>query len=195
MTDTELAPKTSTMPATIDQPESLLAVITRAASDPSAMFAVPRRQELALIDMAYFWDRSIPEPNTGCWLWLAGLNNKGYAIMWRGKSSLATRVLAEIFFDRVAVEHMHVLHRCDQPSCVNPAHLRLGFHIDNMREMGARGRTNNAGMGNPRRVLDEDAVRRIRRSSGTLKQIAKDEGVSPSTINGIRQGHTWRNVI
>ena len=84
--------------------------------------------------------RSIPEPNSGCILWTGAVARRGY-----GKLRVKNRVTAA---HRVAYELAHgpvppgmfVCHRCDVPSCINPAHLFAGTHQQNMDDMTAKRR-------------------------------------------------------
>lgn len=82
-----------------------------------------------------------PEPNTGCWLWVACLNEHGYGVFQIGHGTrLATRVAWELHHGSSIPTGMCVLHRCDTPACVNPAHLFLGTRLDNARDRDAKGR-------------------------------------------------------
>lgn len=86
-----------------------------------------------------FWDKVSPEPNSGCWLWTGSVAPGGYGQFWLGKLHRCTRL---VFAHLLEVDpgEMHVLHRCDNPPCCNPDHLRLGSHSDNMLDMHAKGR-------------------------------------------------------
>lgn len=90
---------------------------------------------------ARFWakvDRSGgPE---ACWPWTGARAWNGYGQFGDGgQIHIASRVAWELSCGPIA-EGLHVLHRCDNPPCVNPAHLFLGTHSDNMRDMVAKGR-------------------------------------------------------
>lgn len=80
---------------------------------------------------------SIPEPNTGCWLW-TGCCAKGkfnYSkIRIKNKCLLAHRVSYEEFIGPIK-NNLFVLHKCDTPSCINPNHLFVGTASDNMQDM------------------------------------------------------------
>ena len=80
-----------------------------------------------------------------CWGWKAGFNNKGYGQIGaggeHGKILKAHRVAWELYNDRKIPEGMCVLHSCDNRSCCNPNHLRLGTPADNARDMVDRGRS------------------------------------------------------
>lgn len=80
-----------------------------------------------------------PCPMTGCWLWSANLTRWGYGtISVNGQKKPAHRV-AWLLYKHSIPDGLWVLHSCDVPSCVNPAHLFIGTHADNMRDMNRKG--------------------------------------------------------
>ena len=90
-----------------------------------------------------FWDKVNPldrlDPD-GCWRWEACKQKYGYGLLGvNGKSSLAHRIAYELAYG-VAPGDAFVCHTCDNPACVNPAHLFLGSHQDNMEDMTKKGR-------------------------------------------------------
>lgn len=85
-------------------------------------------------------DWSVPEATTGCWLWLGKVDRSGYGEVSVGSHlRRAHRVSYEAFAGPIPAGKM-VLHRCDQPSCVNPDHLYVGTAKENMRDCVDRGR-------------------------------------------------------
>jgi hypothetical protein len=89
-----------------------------------------------------FWAKVEKAGPDDCWLWAGATVPNGYGKISRGGSSgllLAHRV-SWILAKSEIPEGQLVLHRCDNRLCVNPAHLFLGTHGDNARDMVAKGR-------------------------------------------------------
>lgn len=77
----------------------------------------------------------------GCWLWTGYHNKQGYGqIAYDGQRPRAAHRLSLILSGVDVPRDKLVLHSCDNPPCVNPAHLRIGTHADNRRDMYARDR-------------------------------------------------------
>ena len=74
------------------------------------------------LDSNDFQNSFIPEPNTGCWIWLGYVNNKGYAYF---ASKLAHRYSYLFYKEKTIPNHLTVDHICNVRCCVNPDHLRL----------------------------------------------------------------------
>lgn len=90
-----------------------------------------------------FWEKV--QKLDGCWLWTAASRTQaGYGLFTprHGIKVLAHRAMWEYTQGSVPAG-LYVCHRCDNPGCVNPAHLFLGSHADNMRDMVAKGRARN----------------------------------------------------
>lgn len=82
-----------------------------------------------------------------CWLWLAARNNMGYGqIRIARRTVLAHRTSYELFVGAVPTG-LCVLHRCDNPRCINPSHLFLGTMRDNTQDMCKKGRARNGSEG------------------------------------------------
>jgi len=82
-----------------------------------------------------------PDRNTGCWIWNASLNEKGYGKFWNGKETAgAHRYSWQREFRTPIPSGMCICHTCDTPACVNPSHLFLGTKKDNWQDCLSKGR-------------------------------------------------------
>lgn len=155
-----------------------------------------------IVSLAERFERKyIPEPNSGCWLWMAGIMSNrprqqyGVIRLNRNSIGIAHRVSYELFCAPIP-EGMHVLHRCDNTYCVNPEHLSLGTHEDNMRDMKLKKRYRySRGVANGRQKLTEDQVRAIRADSRSGRKIAPDYNISQSVVSDVKSGKRWSHVL
>ena len=143
-----------------------------------------------------FWPKVDRRGPDECWEWQGAKASVGYgAIYDRDGSRL------KLYSHRVAWEFAHgcipvglfVLHRCDNPSCVNPAHLFLGTHGDNMRDRKEKGR-NAHGDRHGRTKIPDIAISDIRASTESQAAIARRFGVDKTTIFDIKSGRTRKLV-
>jgi HNH endonuclease len=78
-------------------------------------------------------ERSIPEPNSGCWLWLGSVNSWGYGMMRVNRKVCCAHVASWRFYRGSIPEGYEVDHKCRVRSCVNPDHLEPVTHKENVR--------------------------------------------------------------
>lgn len=131
-----------------------------------------------------------------CWIWNGArqARNRYGTFGIGGKILLCHRVSYELHCGEIP-KGMHVLHKCDVPYCVNPAHLFLGSHQDNMADKERKGRGNQPkGERNGNAKLTADDIRSIRTSSETLKSLAARYGVSFGLIGHIKRGQAWNHI-
>jgi len=136
---------------------------------------------------------SIPEPNSGCWLWLGCDNGTGYGLTCRGgKQMYAHRVAYEAFHGPIT-PGLFVCHRCDVRACVNPDHLYEGTHQDNMADRRRKGRqARGAQLG--RTKLTAEQVLAIIADGRTQDAIAADYGIRQSNVSRIKHRRIWTHL-
>src|SRR5258708_7787002 len=108
------------------------------------------RKEMEINDIRntldnFHYGKYIKRGENDCWLWCAGKTHDGYGrFNYRNKNNKSKHIMAHRFMweliNGAIPEGLLVLHSCDNPSCVNPKHLFLGTHVDNMQDMVSKGR-------------------------------------------------------
>jgi hypothetical protein len=149
---------------------------------------VPKYSDAEIIER-----NSIPEPNSGCWLWCGSVNSWGYGRLDKRSERQAHRLSYLTFKGPISPDAL-VLHSCDVTCCVNPDHLRLGTGGDNVQDAIARGR-HVAPRGNqhPNAKLTPSDVVAIRSSAETVSELARRFNVSRRAIRFVKDGVTWKN--
>lgn len=143
-----------------------------------------------------FEERYIPEPMSGCWLWLEYVDQKnGYGRLTHNRKNYrAHRFSWELHRGEIP-KSMLVLHRCDTPLCVNPDHLWLGTPADNSADMMRKRRHDDrTGEKHHLAKLTEKDVLAIRADTRMHTKIAKDYGVVSQTIDGIKSRKAWKHI-
>lgn len=121
-----------------------------------------------------------------CHLWIGSVDTCGYGTTRKnGKSTSSHRWAYEHANGQIPIG-MHVLHKCDVRRCVNPEHLFLGTHADNMQDKTKKGRA--------ARKLTADQVISIRNDVRVNHQIASDYGISETTVGEIKRKETWAHI-
>ena len=137
-----------------------------------------------------------------CINWSKSLGHNGYGITTRNNKTYRAHRLAYCDYhgiDHSDIKGMVVRHTCDNRKCINPEHLVIGTHQDNMDDMKKRNRTAK-GEAHGRAKLSEVDIKTIRdryiRGSKVhgLLAIAKDFGVAFQTVSKIVNRHRWQSV-
>ncbi len=133
-----------------------------------------------------FW-RFVDKKPEGCWTWTGSRGKRPYGnLEIKAVPYAAHRISYVLHTGESLMSGVCVLHRCDNPACVNPEHLFLGGPRENTIDCLMKNRHGTS-------TLTADNVREIRKLFGTTQQykIAKRFGVSPSTISEIKHGEKW----
>ncbi len=151
--------------------------------------------------------------NSGCWEWKGTMRGKYGIFSYQRKTYTAHRWFYEVIKNIKIPREIFACHKCDNPKCVNPDHIFLGTHQDNMRDayakkrmwgqkhhdlsiirakkMGLIYRGENHGLSK----LTEDQVVSIfeMRKSMSSRKIGKQLGVCESNIRSIVKGLSWQS--
>lgn len=140
-----------------------------------------------------FWDKVQRADAKACWPWTGSIASHGYGVFSVGDARIRAHRFAWIASRGPIPEGQEVCHQCDCKSCVNPDHLFLGSHRDNMLDAIRKGRKRAWGLQklDAARVLDI----RSRAASGVLQRsIATEFGISEGTVSQIVNRRTWAHL-
>lgn len=132
------------------------------------------------------------EKTDTCWLWTAARDKKGYGFFkLAGKQTKAHRASWVLHHGEIP-DGLWVLHKCDNPRCVNPDHLFLGTLLDNHHDMDSkhrrviiRGEKSNLAK------LTKSQALAIIKATGTQQSIAEKFGIARTTVSRIKSGVRW----
>lgn len=129
------------------------------------------------------WPKIILSP-TGCWEWSAAKTDGGYGLFSvKGKTTYIHRFMWWLSRG-VEPRNLHVRHTCDNPSCLNPKHLKLGTPLDNAADRLASG-------------LTKKGVREIKakaKAGVPRKELADEYGVALDTVFRIISGRSYGHI-
>lgn len=140
-----------------------------------------------------FWRYVVKLDEKACWEWIGFRDRDGYGKFRIGKTNIAAHRESWILHNLPIAEGLVVRHKCNNPPCVNPGHLLLGTHEDNMADREAAGNCPR-GARHPNAKLTEEQALAIRGSTDTLETIAAQFGISESQAGNIRRGAQWREL-
>tara|TARA_R110002020_G_scaffold177711_1_gene370454 strand:+ start:157 stop:564 length:408 start_codon:yes stop_codon:yes gene_type:complete len=133
-----------------------------------------------------------------CTEWTGAKDEAGYGLAWKEGACRRMHRWAYAEKHGPIPDGLHVLHRCDNPSCYNTDHLFLGTHRENMQDKKAKGRCSSMpGEKHPQAKLTWEKVRDIRAVEhyhGVNKALAKQFDVHHSSISLIRKGKIWADT-
>lgn len=153
----------------------------------------PLRPRPLVPSRAILFIDSLHAAGNDCVLWPFACDRCGYGVTSLDRKTMkAHRVSYMCHVGRIP-DGMLVLHACDTPACVNPRHLHVGTHQQNMREREERGR---APLGTAYRhaILNPEIVRAIRSGQKSACQWARELGCALPTISAARDRFSWKHV-
>ena len=147
-------------------------------------------------DWEEFWGCVDKKGPNGCWVWTWLVTGRYGRYRRDGVPYQSHRLSWEYHNRRSVPDGLWVLHHCDNPICVNPAHLFLGTHDDNVQDKVNKGRQ----VRGSRQVMakfTEEQVLDVRRKLDQgvfLRVLAKEYGVGVDTIWNIKKRRTWKHI-
>lgn len=136
--------------------------------------------------------------DSGCWDWIGAVDAKGYGRFFIAGETRRAHRASYIMHRGIIPSGQIVMHRCDNPGCVNPEHLFVGTYSDNANDMHSKGRGNN-----PRgerhfksklKNKDIPEIKALRKSGMKIKPLAEIYKVGTSTIRAVIKGRSWKHV-
>ncbi len=167
------------------RPERL--AIKRAISVGESILAEVRERLYADVDTS---------DANACWPFAGGRDADGYGLCSSmfARTRKAHRLAAWLVGDEI--EGLVVLHTCDNPPCINPAHLYVGTHEDNEADKDAKGRRPIGQESGAAKLTEADVKAIVARVESGIERraVAAAFSVSTSLINAIMVGRVWRHV-
>lgn len=164
------------------------------SADLSTLLSDPRKRQAVERRFLSYVSRN---PDTGCWEWQGGRNRKGYgSFAVATKTCLRAHRVSFVLYRDAASAGMMVCHHCDNPSCVNPAHLFLGTRQDNSDDMVRKGRSARGERAAFAKLTASD-VQEIRRryavGEGTAS-IGGRFGIQARNVSWVATGKAWSHL-
>lgn len=124
---------------------------------------------------------------TGCWEWTGSLDKDGYAEVWYdGKKRRGHRLAFKLWVGDVA-DDVKVMHTCDNPPCINPAHLKAGSQKENNRDARDKGRRG--------RLTREQAIAaKVALVGNAAADVAASLGIPVSAVASLKLSRIYKDV-
>jgi len=143
-------------------------------------------------------DRFLSKTNRvgDCLEWQARKNRHGYGTFKMGGKSWLAHRASWLILKGQDPKDLKVLHKCDNPACVDPDHLFLGTQAENVVDMVSKDRHIKGEAVENSKLVEADVaeIRRLARVGWRQKDIAEEFGVSRPCISRLLSGKTWKHV-
>jgi hypothetical protein len=144
-----------------------------------------------------FWDKVDQSAGSdACWPWTGNRGRAGYGLIreGRGRKRLTASRVSWAIANGPIPTGLHVCHHCDNPPCVNPAHLFLGTNAENVADRVAKGRPAFGERWHSAKLTDAQ-VREIRASSDPIRKVAARYGIAFAQVSRLRRRKTYARVV
>lgn len=133
---------------------------------------------------------------SGCHLWVGCLKSSGYGdFKLKGKTVRAHRASYIIYKGEIPVG-MSILHSCDNPRCVNPDHLSMGSHKENMEDKVKKGRQQKGEKVKTSKLVGADVIIiRALFKDCPYAEVARRFGINQTSVMRILKGITWKHLL
>jgi hypothetical protein len=139
-----------------------------------------------------FFDKCLPNEN-GCWIWQKAIKKTGHSYGWLtygGKQTTAHRVAWQKTYGEIPKDKC-VCHKCDVPQCINPDHLFLGTHAENIQDMWDKKRHPKPKPNNKLSFEQVLEIKELIKKGLPQLKIAEIYKVKQATISLINTNKTW----
>lgn len=163
----------------------------RRHGDPTLTMNAPRD---ATLDQRLRWT-GWTVADSGCWEWKGNRRNGGYGEVATGQgAAVASRAAYEAWVGPIP-DGQHICHTCDNPPCINPAHLFPGTRRDNMQDATTKGRLSNGEASHYAKLTEQQVADiRLTYAAGgvTQREVARMFGTSQANVSLIVRSRTWK---
>lgn len=154
------------------------------------IFNIPNHEQTYIKFIDRF-DASITKIKNGCWNWDKELNASGYGIIRISNTAILAHRFSYEFFNEQINNDLCVCHNCDNPKCVNPEHLWLGTHDENMKDAAKKHRMPGSPKLNSDDIIQMVAMFNDGYSTNELSDIY---GIDRSYVSVVISGKTWKHL-
>lgn len=150
-------------------------------------------------DIERFWSKvNKSGGDDACWEWMSSTNPKGYGKFWFIDDTISAHRFSWFLANGKIPRHQpFICHKCDNPKCVNPAHLFAGDSQDNISDMISKGRSLTGEKSHAAKITSEDVIeiRRLWHNSRiTSRQLGEKYGLGKTSVLRIIHGKTWAHL-
>lgn len=168
--------------------------VTSCGCEASRKTVGARRREkmLAKTPAQYLAENSVPH-ESGCILWTGAIGGTGYGVgQIAGRLIASHRLAYEVRHGEIP-KGMHVCHACDVRACINPDHLFVGTHQDNMQDKVSKARQSRGEVHGMAKIYEEQALF-ILKSGMSNSELAKMFGITRDHVAIIKSGKAWKHL-